>query len=56
MFVFLLIENISDQQLLRVSAVDCPSMVLTQCEMCRCSPGDPEGGAWARQEWRDGRG
>lgn len=24
--------------------------------MCYCSSGDPEGGAWARQEWRDGCG
>lgn len=29
---------------------------LPQCACFCCSPGDPEGGAWARQEWRDGCG
>lgn len=35
---------------------DCASVVVPQCARCCCSPGDPEGGAWARQERRDGCG
>lgn len=31
-------------------------VVITYSALCCCSPGDPEGGAWARQKWRNGCG
>lgn len=40
----------------RAACVSCSSVQVSQCAPCCCSPGDPEGGAWARQERRDGCG
>ena len=34
----------------------CVCVCVRVCVCCCCVPGDPEGGAWARQERRDGRG